>query len=219
MGIRFGWPASAFVCTASTRQSRSRPASPAVGAGDAGPRRPVRLRGVSPLAPASCRRRGPRGHARGCAGGGADLRVGVRSRSTRDSRASNSGCSPRFREISGARGARATTRLPFSARPQPAPGGHPISHALVDSARGVDPIHRDRCEGGPVDAAFVEDRLHPLRGPSNAAPGLLGVLRIAVLRWSLAPGAAGVIGRFVPRITSRAHPGPGTTHESSPDRG
>ena len=29
----------------------------------------MRLRGVSPLAPASCRRRGPRGHARGCAGG------------------------------------------------------------------------------------------------------------------------------------------------------
>ena len=43
-------------------------------------------------------------------GGVPTSRVGVRSRSTRDSRASNSGCSPRFRELSGARGARATSR-------------------------------------------------------------------------------------------------------------
>ena len=43
-------------------------------------------------------------------GGVPTCRVGVRSRSTRDSRASNSGCSPRFREISGARVVRATSR-------------------------------------------------------------------------------------------------------------
>ena len=44
-----------------------------------------------------------------------------------------------------ARGPRACTRaeVPFSARPRPAPGTHPISRALVGSARGVDLIHRD----------------------------------------------------------------------------
>ena len=34
-------------------------------------------------------------------------------------------------------------RLPFSVRPQPTPGAHSISRALVASARGVDLIHRD----------------------------------------------------------------------------
>ena len=116
-------------------------------------------------------------------------RVGVRSRSTRDSRASDpgvpldSGVFPGF-----VTSARPRARLPFWARPQPAPGAHPISRALVGSARGVDLIHRDRFEGGPVDAAFGEDRLHPLRDPSNAAPGLLGVLRVAVLRGPFAAG-------------------------------
>ena len=81
-------------------------------------------------------------------------------------------------------------RLPFSARPQPAPGAHPFSRAFVGSDRGMDLIHRDRLESGHVDAAFVEDRLHPLRGSSNAAPGRIGVLRVAVLRGPFAAGAA-----------------------------
>ena len=119
-------------------------------------------------------------------GGIPTSRVGVRSHSTRDSRASNPGVPLDSGVFPGLALPRA--RLPFSARPQPAPGAHPISRALVGSARGVDPIHRDRLEGGPVDAAFVEDRLHPLRGPSKAAPGLLGVLRVAVLRGPFAAG-------------------------------
>ena len=61
-------------------------------------------------------RPGPRGlrlGAHGVAlgfGGIPTYQVGSRSRNTRDSRASNSGCSPRFREISGARVVRATSR-------------------------------------------------------------------------------------------------------------
>ena len=58
----------------------------------------------------------------------------------------------------------------------------------LSSRRGSDTS--DRLEGGHVDAAFVEDRLHPLRGPSMPLQALLGVLRVAVLRRSLAPGAA-----------------------------
>ena len=139
--------------------------------------------------------------------------MGVRSRSTRDSRASDpgvpldSGVFPGF-----VTSARPRARLPFWARPQPAPGAHPISRALVGSARGVDLIHRDRFEGGPVDAAFGEDRLHPLRDPSNAAPGLLGVLRVAVLRGPFAAGEppGGRLRRRATRVYPRT--GGGTSY-------
>ena len=157
--------------------------------------------GVSPLAPASCRRRGPRGRVRGCAGGyrptgwGCDLVArAILVRRILDVPL-DSGKFPGLASFALPR-----ARLPFSARPQPAPGAPPTSLALVGSARGVDLIHRDRFEGGHVDAAFVEDRLHPLRGPSNAAPGLLGVLRVAVLPLRTGSDAS----RAVPSQTATA---------------
>ena len=51
-------------------------------------------------------------------------------------------------------------------------------------------IHRDRLESGQVDSALVQDRLHPLWPSSDAAPGLAGVLRVAVPGRSPTPGAS-----------------------------
>ena len=52
--------------------------------------------------------------------------------------------------------------------------------------RAADLVHLNRLERHDVDPALVEDRLHPLRRAPAPAPGLLGVLRVAVLRGPLA---------------------------------
>ena len=58
------------------------------------------------------------------------------------------------------------------------------------SIRGMDLVHRDGLEGGHIDSAFVDDGLHPLRGASDTAPGMVGILRVAVPGRSLSPGGA-----------------------------
>ena len=106
--------------------------------------RPRPGREVGPLAPISCRRRGPRGRVRGCAGGyrptgwGYDLTArAILVRRILDVPLDSGG----FPGLAAF--ARSRARLPFSARPQPTPGAHSISRALVGSVRGVDLIHRD----------------------------------------------------------------------------
>ena len=51
---------------------------------------------------------------------------------------------------------------------------------VAESFRRVDPVHRNRLEGGDVDSAVVKNCLDPLRGPADAAPGAFGAVRGAV---------------------------------------
>ena len=71
------------------------------------------------------------------------------------------------------------------------------------SARVGNPIHRDRLERRHVDSAFIEDRLHPFWGPSDAAPGPVRVLPDRGISRGVCGGCRS---KHRPRVRGRCRP-------------